>query len=77
MNIFKNILNRKSKVTVNLEENVKLTVIPVCGGIYAVLYKYDGIFTRQEHAYFATLSDLCDSLRLTDDRIIRKLSKAF
>ena len=74
-----NIFNRKSsKVTVNLAENVKLTVIPVTSGVvYAVLYKYDGIFTRQEHEWFATLDDLVRSLNLTDDVIIRKLSKAF
>ena len=76
-NLFKNILNRKSEVTVQLDSNVQLTVEPTTGGVNAVLTETGDIFTRTERAFFATLDDLCDSLRLTDDRIIRKLSKAF
>ena len=75
--LFSNIFGKK-EVSVDLDTNVRLTVIPVTGGVvYAVLYKYDGIFTRQEHEWFTTLDDLVGSLNLTDETIIRKLSKAF
>ena len=76
MNIF-NIFNRKTVVTVDLDTNVRLTVEPTVGGVNAVLTETGEMFTRNERCYFATLNDLCDSLRLTDDQIVKKLSKAF
>ena len=76
MNIFKTIFGKK-EVTVDLDTNVRLTIIPVTGGVNAVLSENTGIFTRTEKAFFASLSDLIKSLKLTDETIIRKLSKAF
>ena len=74
---FKNIFKTKKTVTINLDKNVQLTVIPVTGGVNATLTEMGEIFSRQERCYFASLSDLTRSLNLTDDQIIRKLSKAF
>jgi len=71
-----NIFNRK-EVTVQLDSNVKLTVEPVVGGVNAVLIENGDIFVRRETCYFATCDELIKSLRLTDEKIIRKLSKAF
>ena len=71
-----NIFGKKS-VTVALDKNVKLTVIPVTGGARAVLEENTGMFLRQERAFFASLSDLTRSLNLTDDAIVKKLAKAF
>ena len=76
MNIF-NLFNKKTVVTVNLAENVKLTVTPTAGGVHAVLAETTDMFLRQEKAFFATVEDLAKSLGLTDEKIIRKLSKAF
>ena len=71
-----NIFGKKS-VTVALDTNVRLTVIPVTGGVNAVLSEMGEVFSRQERCYFATCDDLVRSLGLTDDKIIKKLSKAF
>ena len=76
-NLFKNILNSKKTVTINLDANVSLTLVPTTGGVHAVLSESGDIFTRTERAFFGSLDDLVKSLRLTDDRVIRKLSKAF
>ena len=73
----RNLFNHKSEVTVNLASNVSLTLVPVTGGVNATLTENTGMFIRNERCYFASLSDLVSSLRLTDDRVIRKLSKAF
>ena len=73
---FKNIFKR-TVVTVNLDANVTQKVEPVCGGVNAILSERGDIFDRTERAYFSSLEDLIRSLRLTDDVIIRKLSKAF
>jgi hypothetical protein len=76
ISILNNIFGKKS-VTVALDTNVRLTVIPVTGGVNAVLSENTGIFTRTEKAFFASLSDLTRSLNLTDDAIVKKLAKAF
>ena len=76
--LFSNIFKTKKTVTINLAENVRLTVTPAtAGGVYATLSETGEFFNRTEKAYFITLRDLVKSLRLTDDRIIKKLSKAF
>ena len=67
----------KRTITVNLTPNVSLTLVPVCGGVNATLTEMGDMFTRQEKAYFASCDDLIKSLRLTDEKIIKKLSKAF
>lgn len=74
--LFNNLFGKK-EVTVNLAANVQLTVIPVTGGVNATLSENTGMFLRQERAFFASLSDLIKSLKLTDEKIIGKLSKAF
>ena len=74
--LFNNIFGKK-EVTVQLAENVKLTVIPTTGGVNATIVEMGEVFIRRERAYFATLDDLAKSLSLTDNAIIRKLSKAF
>lgn len=74
-NLFNNIFKRT--VTVQLDSNVKLTVEPVTGGANAIIVENGDIFTRRETCYFATCDELIKSLRLTDEKIIRKLSKAF
>ena len=71
-----NIFNRK-EVTVQLESNVSLTLVPAAGGVNAVLTETGEMFTRTERAFFASLSDLTRSLNLTDDAIVKKLAKAF
>jgi hypothetical protein len=76
MNIF-NLFNRKKTIVINLDSNVRLTVVPTTGGVNATLEERGEYFDRSERAFFATLSDLVRSLRLTDDALIRKLSKAF
>ena len=73
----RNLFNHKSEVTVNLASNVSLTLVPVTGGVNATLTEMGEIFSRQEKAYFASLEELTKSLKLTDGKIIRKLSKAF
>ena len=77
MNIFNLFNSKKTVVTVNLDANVTLKVEPVCGGVNATIVEVGDIFTRTERAYFSTVEELIGSLNLTDDRIIRKLSKAF
>jgi hypothetical protein len=72
-----NLFSKKKTVTIDLASNVKLTVIPTVGGVNATIVEMGEIFSRQERCYFASLSDLVRSLNLTDDQIIRKLSKAF
>ena len=73
-----NLFNKKKTVVVNLASNVKLTVVPaVAGGARATLEEMGDIFTRREQAYFATLEELTNSLQLSDNVIIGKLSKAF
>jgi hypothetical protein len=42
-----------------------------------VLIERGDIFTRRETAFFGNLRELTSSLRISDDVIIRKLSKAF
>lgn len=71
-----NIFGKKS-VTVQLDDTTSLVLKPTVGGANAVLTTTSGVFVRTERAFFATLSDLTRSLRLTDDALIRKLSKAF
>ena len=76
--LFNNIFGKKKTVSVKLAPNVSLTLTPAtAGGVHAVLKENIDIFTRSERCYFATLNDLVSSLRLTDNVIIRKLSKAF
>ena len=80
--MFSNIFNsnsRKTTVVVNLDRNVKLTLVPVDGGegVDAVLTEVRGVFERREKAYFLELDELVKALKLTDDDLIRKLSKAF
>ena len=72
-----NLFNKKTVVTVNLDANVTLKVEPVTGGVNATLTEMGDIFIRRESAFFASLEDLTRSLRLSDNRIIGKLSKAF
>ena len=76
-NLFKNILNSKKTVTINLDANVSLTVMPTTGGVNAVLTETGDIFIRRETAYFSSIDELIGALRLSDETIIRKLSKAF
>ena len=77
INLF-NLFKTKKTVVVALDKNVKLTVEPaVGGGARATLTETVGIFNRSEHCYFATCDELIKSLRLTDEKIVRKLSKAF
>ena len=72
-----NLFNSKKTVTVQLDRNVKLALTPTVGGVNAELTETTDMFLRQERAFFATLDDLVKSLGLTDNVIIRKLSKAF
>ena len=72
-----NIFNRKSEVTVQLDDTTSLVLKPTVGGANAVLTITSGIFVRTERAFFSSCDELIKSLSLTDDRIIRKLSKAF
>ena len=72
-----NIFNSKRTVSIQLDRNVQLTVTPTAGGVHAVLTEDTGMFRRQEKAFFATLEDLTRSLRISDESIARKLSKAF
>ena len=75
-NLF-NLFNRKS-VTINLDRNVKLTLVPAAGGgANATLSEMGEVFSRQERCWFASVDEIVSSLRLTDKKIIRKLSKAF
>ena len=76
ISILNNIFGKKS-VTVALDTNVRLTVIPTVGGVNATIVEMGDMFIRNERCYFASLSDLVRSLNLTDDHIIKKLSKAF
>ena len=71
-----NIFGKKS-VTVQLDRNVTLKVEPTIGGCHATLTERGEYFDRSEKAYFASCDDLVKSLGLTDNVIIRKLSKAF
>jgi hypothetical protein len=75
-NILNNLFGKKT-VTIDLASNVKLTVIPTVGGVNATIVEMGDMFIRNERCYFASLSDLVRSLNLTDDHIIKKLSKAF
>ena len=72
-----NLFNSKKTVTVQLDRNVKLALTPTVGGVNAELTETTDMFLRQERCYFSSLEELTRSLRLTDDRVIRKLSKAF
>ena len=74
--LFNNIFGKK-EVTVDLAANVQLTVTPVVGGVNAVLIENGDIFVRRETAFFGNLHELVSSLGLSDDVIVRKLSKAF
>ena len=68
----------KKEVTIQLDANVKLTVTPaVAGGAHAAIVEMGDIFCRQERCYFGTVEELIGALRLTDEKIIKKLSKAF
>ena len=67
----------KKTVVVNLTSNTQLTLIPTTGGVNAVLVEHGDIFTRTEKCFFSTVEELVSSLNLTDDHIVRKLSKAF
>ena len=71
-----NIFNRK-EVTVQLDDTTSLVLKPTVGGANAVLTTTSGVFVRTERAFFSSCDELIKSLRLTDDRVIRKLSKAF
>ena len=76
--LFSNIFNRKKTTTIKLDTNVSLTLVPAAGGgVHATLSEMGEYFSRQEKAYFASLEELTKSLKLTDGKIIRKLSKAF
>lgn len=77
MNIFKTIFNRKSEVTVKLDNDTKLVVKPTTGGANAELTTTSGVFVRTERAFFSSCDELIKSLRLTDERIVKKLAKAF
>ena len=72
-----NLFNRKSEVTVQLDDTTSLVLKPTVGGANAVLTTTSGIFVRTERAFFATCDELVSSLQLTDNVIIKKLSKAF
>ena len=74
-NLF-NLFSRKI-VSVDLASNVRLTVTPKVGGVMATLIEDTGMFLRQERCYFSTIDELITSLRLTDEKIVKKLSKAF
>ena len=79
---FKKLFNRKKEVVcVWLAENVHLTVTPAVaikgGGAYAVLQIRGEFINRTEKAYFITIRDLVRSLGISDEAMIRKLSKAF
>jgi len=76
MNIF-NLFNKKTVVTIDLDETTKLVVKPTTGGVNAELTTTSGMFIRNERAFFSSCGELVNSLRLTDERIIKKLSKAF
>ena len=76
MNIFKTIFGKK-EVTVQLDDTTSLVLKPTVGGANAVLTTTSGVFVRTERAFFSSCDELIKSLRLTDDRVIRKLSKAF
>ena len=67
----------KKSVTVDLDSNVSLTLEPTVGGVNAILEENGDIFCRREKAFFGTVEELIRSLRLTDEEIIKKLSKAF
>lgn len=68
----------KRTVVVNLDDNTKLVVKPVTGGANAELTTISGErFMRTERAFFSSCGELVNSLRLTDEKIIGKLSKAF
>ena len=76
-NTIRNLFGKK-EVSVNLDANVKLTVAPAAGGgARATLEEMGDIFTRTERCYFGTVEELIMSLKLTDEKIIKKLSKAF
>jgi hypothetical protein len=75
--LFSNIFKTKKTVTINLDKNVQLTVVPVCGGVNATIVEMGEMFTRTERAFFSTIDELTRSLSLTDNAVIRKLSKAF
>ena len=76
MNIF-NLFNKKTVVTIDLDETTKLVVKPTTGGVNAELTTTSGMFIRNERAFFSSCGELVNSLRLTDEKIIEKLSKAF
>ena len=77
LNKLLNIFGSKKTVTVKLDTNVSLTLVPAVGGVNAVLTETGEMFTRTERAFFSTVEELIKSLGLTDDQIVRKLSKAF
>ena len=78
ISILNKIFGSKRTVSVELAENVKLTVVHAAGGgAHATLEENTGMFLRREQTYFASIDDLAKSLMLTDNRIIGKLSKAF
>lgn len=72
-----NIFRNKKEVTVQLNETTKLTVTSTTGGVNATIVEMGEVFIRNERAFFSSLNELVNSLGLTDDRIVRKLSKAF
>lgn len=76
MNIFNKLFGKK-EVTVQLNETTKLTVTPTAGGCHATLTEMGEIFSRQERAFFSSIDELVNSLQLSNDQIIKKLSKAF
>ena len=67
----------KKTVTVKLDETTSLVVKPTTGGVNAELTTTSGMFIRNERAFFSSCEELTRSLMLTDETIIRKLSKAF
>ena len=78
ISIFNKIFGKKKTVSVKLAPNVSLTLTPAtAGGCHATLTETIDIFFRRESCYFSTLEELTKSLRLTDNVIIKKLSKAF
>lgn len=77
MNIFNKLFNSKRTVSVKLDDNTKLVVKPTTGGVNAELTTTSGMFIRNERAFFSSIDELVNSLQLSDNVIIKKLSKAF
>lgn len=75
MNIFNKLFKRT--ITVKLDSNVSLTLVPTVGGVNAELTTTGERFMRTERAFFSSCGELVNSLRLTDNVIVRKLAKAF